>query len=360
MFRLAPVALAAGLVAALVVAGAAPAAPPGTKYTVTPLVSNIPGVAPTTDANLQNAWGLCRAATSPWWVADNGSDKTTIYNGSGQLQMIGGTPFQGVAGAPTGCVFSGIAGQFLVGTAANPTALGTSNFVFDTEDGTILAWRGGSTAAVVTVPATPGAEFKGLAISNGASGPRLYAADFGTGSVDVFDGGWHKLTLPGAFVDPNLPSGYVPFGIQTIGSRVFVTYGIQNGTDELDRPAAGIVDVYDLDGVFLHRVATHGHLNAPWGLAQAPAGWGAFGGDLLVGNFGDGSINAYAEQPDGSWEFVATMRDSSGKQLTIDGLWALEFGNAGSNGNPQTLYFTAGPNDEADGLFGTITPTPTS
>jgi uncharacterized protein (TIGR03118 family) len=209
----------------------------------------------------------------------------------------------------------------------------------------------------VTVPATPGAEFKGLAISNGPSGARLYATDFGNGRVDVFDGGWHNVTTPGEFVDPGLPKGFAPFGIQTIGSRVFVTYGIQGPDgDEVDKPAAGIVDVYDLDGVFLHRVATRGLLSAPWGLAQAPAGWGAFGGDLLVGNFGDGRINAFAEQPDGSFEYAGTVRDDSGTKLSIDGLWALEFGNSASNGNPHTLYFTAGPNDEADGLFGSITP----
>jgi uncharacterized protein (TIGR03118 family) len=357
MFRFALAALAAGLVAAFVFAGAAPAAPPGTTYTVTRLVSNVPGVAPVTDPNVQNAWGLTRSATSPWWIADNGSDMTSLYTGAGVLVQIGGLTAQGVPGAPTGTVFSGIPGQFLVGTTASPTTLGTSNFIFDAEDGTISAWRGGSTAALVTVPASNGAEFKGLAISNRPSGPRLYAADFGTGHVEVFDGGWHNVTAPGAFVDPNLPSGYAPFGIQTIGTRVFVTYGLQGpGGDEIDRPAAGIVDVYDLDGVFLHRVASHGLLNAPWGLAQAPAGWGAFGGDLLVGNFGDGMIHAYQEQPDGSFEFDGAVRGADGKKLTIDGLWALEFGNSGSNGNPQTLYFTAGPNDEADGLFGSITP----
>jgi uncharacterized protein (TIGR03118 family) len=357
MFRIAPAALAAGLVAAFVFAGAAPAAQPDTKYTVTPLVSNVPGVAPVTDPNVQNAWGLTRSATSPWWFADNGANLTSVYTGAGALVQIGGLNAQGVPGAPTGAVFSGIAGQFLVGTTAAPTALNTSNFVFDAEDGTISAWRGGSTAALVTVPATAGTSFKGLAISNGAAGPRLYAADFGNGIVKVYDGSWTNVTAPGAFVDPKLPKGFAPFGIQTIGSRVFVTYGIQGPDgDEVDEPGAGIVDVYDLNGVFLHRVASRGVLDAPWGLAQAPAGWGALGGDLLVGNFGDGRIHAFKEEADGSFKHDGYVRDEHGLKLTIDGLWALEFGNAGSNGNPQTLYFTAGPNDESDGLFGTITP----
>jgi uncharacterized protein (TIGR03118 family) len=268
---------------------------------------------------------------------------------------IGGLNAQGVPGAPTGAVFSGIAGQFQVGTTASPTTLGTSNFIFDSEDGTISAWRGGSTAALVTVPATAGAEFKGLAISNGPSGPRLYATDFGNGRVDVFDGGWNLITPPGAFVDRKLPKGFAPFGIQTIESRVFVTYGIQGSNgDEVDRPGAGIVDAYDLNGTFLQRVASRGPLNAPWGLAQAPSDWGRASGDLLVGNFGDGKIHAFREDAKGHFRPEGTLRGEDGKKLKIDGLWALEFGNSGLNGDPQTLFFTAGPNDEDDGLFGTI------
>jgi uncharacterized protein (TIGR03118 family) len=360
LFRLAPVALAAALVTALVTAGAAPASQPDTKYKLTPLVSNVPGLAPVTDANVENAWGLARSATSPWWIVDNGTNKSSVYNGAGALVAIGGVNAQNVSGAPTGAVFSGISGQFTVGTDAAPTTLLQSNFIFDAEDGTISAWRGAPSARV-TVPATAGTSFKGLAISNGAPGPRLYAADFGNGAVKVFDGGWNNVTAPGAFVDPKLPDGFAPFGIQTIGSRVFVTYGIRGPDgDEVDEPGAGIVDVYDLNGVFLHRVASRGVLNAPWGLAQAPAGWGALAGDLLVGQFGDGRIQAFKELPDGSWQHDGYVRDEHGLKLVIDGLWALEFGNGGSNGNGQTLYFTAGPNDENDGLFGTITPKPAS
>ncbi len=199
-------------------------------YAVTPLASDVPGLAPTTDANLKNTWGLARSATSPWWIANNGSASTSVYTGSGALVTVGGLNAQGVPGDPTGAVFSGIAGQFQVGTTASPTTLGTSNFVFDGEDGTISAWRGGSTAALVTVDmSSSGAVFKGLAISNGASGPRLYATDFAQGAghsrVDVFDGSWNPVNTPGAFVDPRLPKHYGPFGIQTIGDRVFVTYG---------------------------------------------------------------------------------------------------------------------------------------
>jgi uncharacterized protein (TIGR03118 family) len=352
----------AALVAALstvALAAAAPltAAPSSSQYTVTPLASDVPGVAPTLDPSLVNGWGLARSAGSPWWVADNGTDKTTIYNGAGVLQMIGGAAFQTVESAPTGAVFSGIAGQFQVGTTASPTTLGTSNFVFAGEDGTIRAWRGGSTAALATVPAN-GAIYKGLAITPPTTAPPLlYAADFKNARVDVFNGAWHLVTEPGAFVDPDLEQGYAPFGIQTIGDRIFVSYAKQDeaGEDEIAGQGRGFVDAYDLQGNLLARVAQHGQLNAPWGLALASPGFGRFGGDLLVGNFGDGEINAYEELDNGHFEHRGTLRDADGTKLAIDGLWALEFGNAGNNGTPDQLFFTAGPEDETHGLFGRIT-----
>ena len=361
MHRFVPAALAATIAFALLAVAAAPAAPPGNRYAVTPLASDVPGLAPVTDANLQNTWGLARSATSPWWIANNGTASTSVYTGAGARVDIGGLAAQGVPGDPTGAVFSGISGQFQVGTTASPTTLGASNFIFDGEDGTISAWRIGSTAALVTVPSF-GAVFKGLAISNGSSGPRLYATDFAQGPghsrVDVFDGSWSPVNTPGAFVDPRLPKHYGPFGIQTIGDRVFVTYAKQEAgsDDEAHGRGLGIVDAYDLDGQLMGRVAQHGQLDAPWGLAWAPASFGRFGGDLLVGNFGDGQINAYQETPNGHFEHRGTLRAAGHGKLSIDGLWALEFGNAGANGNPDTLFFTAGINDEADGLFGTITP----
>jgi uncharacterized protein (TIGR03118 family) len=357
-FMLRAVLITAVLSTALVAAAPLPAAAPGNQYTVTPLVSDVPGAAAATDPNLVNAWGLARSAMSPWWVADNGTQKTTVYNASGVLVMIGGVPFQDVANHPTGAVFSGIAGQFQVGTTVSPTTLGTSNFIFDGEDGTIRAWRGGSTAALVTADrSNVNAIYKGLAIAQPTPGqPLLYAADFHNARVDVFNGAWQLVTPPGAFVDPTLDPGYAPFGIQTIGARVFVSYAKQDADaeDEIAGRSRGFVDAYDLQGNFVARVATHGQLNAPWGLALAPASFGAFGGDLLVGNFGDGQINAY-EEVDGVFEHRGTLRDDEGSKLAIDGLWALEFGNAGQNGDQNTLFFTAGPDDEMHGLFGTIT-----
>jgi uncharacterized protein (TIGR03118 family) len=346
------------LALALVAALHAAAGPPGAAYTVTPLVSDIQGAAPLNDADLVNGWGLARSDTSPWWVADNGPDpsssKSTLYTGAGAKVPL----TVNVLGGPTGAVFAGVADNFLIGTDSDPTPL-AAKFIFATENGDIRAWQGGSTALVApTTGIADGAVFKGLAIAQPTPGnPLLYATDFHNAQVDVFNGAWQNVTPPGSFIDPNLPSGYAPFGIQAIGSDILVTYGKQDADahDELDGQGLGFVDEYDLQGNLVARVASHGQLNGPWGLAMAPASFGRFKGDLLVGNFGDGQINAYVSG-NGGWHHAGTLRSPSGGKLVIDRLWALEFGNAGMNGNPDTLFFTAGPNDESDGLFGTITP----
>jgi uncharacterized protein (TIGR03118 family) len=350
--------VAAVLSLALVAALQAAAGPPGGDYTVTALASNIPGAAPVTDPDLVNGWGLTRSATSPWWVADNGPDpstsKSTLYNQVGAKQAL----TVNVLGGPTGAVFAGVSGNFLIASTASGT-LAPASFIFATEAGDIRAWRGGSTTALVapTTGIAAGAVFKGLAIAQPTpANPLLYATDFHNAQVDVFNGAWQNVTPPGAFVDPNVPDGYAPFGIQTIGSDVFVTYGKKDAAahDEVDGQSLGFVDEYDLQGNLVARVAQRGQLNAPWGLAMAPASFGRYAGDLLVGNFGDGQINAYANG-NGGWHHDGTLRSPDAGKLVIDRLWALEFGNAGSNGDPNTLFFTAGPNDESDGLFGTVT-----
>jgi uncharacterized protein (TIGR03118 family) len=316
------------------------------SFTVVPLVSDQPGVAPNTDPNLVNAWGLTSSPTSPWWVSDNGTNKSTLYRGSdGQPQAL----VVNVHNAPTGTVFNPTTAFAL------PTG-GKALFLFDTEEGKVLGWNGAQgTTAVVVADLDDGAIYKGLAISNGAAGPRLYAADFHNAKVDVFDGTFGLVQNSG-FDDPALPSGYAPFGIQTIGNRVFVSYAQQDADaeDEVAGQGKGFVDAYDLGGNLVGRVAQHGQLNAPWGLALAPSTFGRFAGDLLVGNFGDGQINAYAELGNGHFEHRGELRDSSGKSLSIDGLWALEFGQGGNNGPAGTLFFTAGPDDETHGLFGQI------
>ncbi len=321
-----------------------------TSFSMVPLVSDQPGVAPNTDPNLVNAWGLTSSPTSPWWVSDNGTDKSTLYRGSDGMSFPLGNPLVvNVHNAPTGTVFNPTAGFVL------PTG-GKALFLFDTEEGKVLGWNGG-TNAVVVANLDDGAIYKGLAIADTVAGPRLYAADFHNAKVDVFDGSF-GLVPDSGFVDPALPSGYAPFGIQTIGDRVFVTYAKQDADaeDEIAGQGKGFVDAYDLAGNLVSRVAQHGQLNAPWGLAIAPGSFGRFAGDLLVGNFGDGQINAYEELGNGHFAHRGELRDESGKSLSIDGLWALEVGQGGNNGPAGTLFFTAGPAGETHGLFGQLNP----
>jgi uncharacterized protein (TIGR03118 family) len=350
-----PLVLAAALMVAVAVTAVTAAASGEGRYTVHPLFSDVPGAAAGTDTNLVNGWGLAAGPTSPWWVADNGTDKATVYTAAGANAGL----VVAVGGGPTGEVFNGTTGF----TVTNGVVSGRASFIFASEDGTIRGWSptvpAGSRVAQVAVDGSVwGAIYKGLAIATTAAGPRLYAADFHNGNVDVFDGSFTKLTVPGAFTDPWLKKGYAPFGIQTIGSRVFVSYAKQDADaeDEIAGQGLGYVDVYSTEGVLLHRVAQHGALNAPWGLALAPADFGRFSGDLLVGNFGDGRIHGYAEQADGSFENEGPLKSEGGKPLSIDGLWALEFGLGGTaNGPKNTLFFTAGPDDESHGLFGSIT-----
>src|SRR3989475_3964449 len=337
-------------VLALVAVPASAVAVPGT-YTVKALVSNNGVPVTTVDARLQNAWGLVAGPGTPWWVSDNGADFSTLYNATGVKRNLNVS----VDGAPTGIVFNGDSTSFRVGPN-NAGAL----FIFATEGGTIAGWHPSlGTASQVKVDSSEGgAVYKGLAIATAAMGPQLYATDFHNARVDVFNATWAAISPAGGFVDPKIPAGYAPFGIQTIGARIFVTFSKQGpgAKDEIDGQGLGLVDAFDTDGNLLVRVAQHGQLNAPWGLALAPASFGRFGGDLLVGNFGDGHVNAYQELPDGTFGLIGALRTADGRKLAIDGLWALQFGHGTVNNGPiDKLFFTAGPNDEADGLFGTIT-----
>src|SRR6059036_9110 len=321
------------------------------RYIVTALVSNngVPGTP--VDARLLNAWGLVAGPGTPWWVSDNGADFSTLYNATGVKRNLNVS----VDGAPTGIVFNGDSTSFRAGPS-NAGAL----FIFATEGGTIAGWNPslGTASQVMADSSGAGAIYKGLAIATTATGPQLYATDFHNARVDVFDATWAAVQTAGGFVDPKIPAGYAPFGIQTIGARIFVTFAKQGpgAKDEIDGQGLGFVDAFDSDGNLLARVAQHGQLNAPWGLALAPANFGGFSGDLLVGNFGDGQINAYEEIANGKFEHRGEFRGTDGKALSIDGLWALQFGHGATNNGPtNTLFFTAGPNDESEGLFGSIT-----
>lgn len=323
------------------------------------LVSNLPGRAAVTDANLRNPWGLSRSATSPWWVSDNGTGLATLYNGEGARFPLA-SPLvvtipapDGGTSAPTGTVFNG-SGGFMISAGGKS---GSSLFLFATEDGTIV---GGNpqvnpTNGVIAVNRSSfGAVYKGLAIATTSGGTFIYAANFHDAKVEVYDQTFSPVNHSGAFVDPKIPAGYAPFGIQNIAGQIFVTYAKQKLPDKKDDqagPGHGFVDVFSPSGVFVKRLISHGHLNSPWGLALAPADFGTFSNKLLVGNFGDGRINVYDPL---TGKFEGRLKNSEDRPIKIDGLWALAFGNDANAGKHNELFFTAGINDEADGLFGKL------
>jgi uncharacterized protein (TIGR03118 family) len=332
----------------LLAASAAFAAEPGNSYHQRNLVSNGGVPAEHVDTDLVNGWGLAASAAGPWWVNAADAGKSLLYNGEGVKNAL----VVAVPGAPTGIVFNGGPG-FVI------PSVGAARFLFVSEDGTISAWSPSlvpNTQAVVVVDrSAAGASYKGLAIDSTSAGTRLYAADFHNARVDVFDGAFAPVTAAGAFKDPGLPAGYAPFGIQTLAGSVFVAYAKQDeeGEDEVAGEGLGIVDKYDLAGRLLARVATGGALNAPWGMALAPAGFGRFSGKLLVGNFGNGRINVFDPV---TFEPKGHLKGTDGKAIVIDGLWGIAFGNGGTAGPATTLFFAAGPNDEEDGLFGRLDP----
>ena len=341
------------VLALVVLAGFAPPADKTNSYTVHNLVSDGTIPADHTDTNLVNGWGLVASATSPWWVADNGTAKSTLYSGTGTVLSL----VVSVPGAPTGIVFNG-GSSFVVSSGGSS---GPARFIFASEDGTISGWNPAvpppptSTQAIVAVDNSPaGAIYKGLAIATTAAGSFLYTADFHNARVDVFDGTFAPVTVPGAFTDPGLPKGFAPFGIQNLQGRIYVAYAKQdaNAEDEIAGEGLGFVDVFDTSGMFLARVASRDALNAPWGLAIAPAGFGRFSGNLLVGNFGDGRINAFDLA---TFEPRGHLKTADHKPLKVDGLWGIGFGNGVGSGPTTTLYFAAGPDDESHGLFGSIT-----
>jgi uncharacterized protein (TIGR03118 family) len=303
----------------------------------TDLISDQPGHALLTDPDLVNAWGLAAGPTTPLWVAANGTDKTVIYNNGGGT----GTPTKlfsvdVTGGAPTGQVFNGT------------SAFGGAAFMLSSEAGKITAWSmtSGTTADVVAKRRR--AVYKGLAIA----GTRLYATDFRHGRVDVWDGAFHRVKHAG-FRDRRIPHGYAPFGIKAIGARIIVTYAKQDADaeDDVAGRGHGFVDSFSRRGHLRKRLVRHGRLNSPWGLVKAPSGFGRFSGDLLVGNFGNGAINAYSAR---SGHFKGALRVDH-KRLRIPGLWDLSFGNA-VFGGPQNLVFSAGPGHEQHGLVGVISP----
>jgi len=344
--------VAVAIAAAVLVVGAASGGIADDVFTTHDLVSDTSGSAPATDASLVNGWGLSAGPTTPWWVSDNGTKTSTLYNGSGAKQAL----TVAVPGAPTGTVFSGSATDFVVSQTGKS---GAARFLFATEGGTILGWSPAVNAATA-IPgvdrSSAGAVYKGLTTMS----DRLYATDFHNGHVDVFDATFNPVTSA-TFSDPKLPAGYAPFGIQALNGSIFVTYAKQDAgkKDAVAGDGNGYVDQFTPDGQFVARVAPGGRKNAPsnapWGLALAPSSFGVFSGDVLVGNFGNGRISAYKDLGGGKWVYKGQLRKGDQTLITIDGLWAIAFGNGAAGGPTTTLYFAAGPSAEKHGLFGSIT-----
>ena len=370
--RQAAVIVTAGALTALgVTAASAGASPPG-GYKQINMVSDQPGVAPLTDPDLVNAWGLSASPGtdavpgSPLWVSDNGTDKTTLYAGASATTVTKVSTFPNgidvTSGAPTGQVFNSASNpnDFVVQDAAGHS--GRATFLFDSENGGIDGWNatvgatapGPSTHTEVAVKNGANAVYKGLAQAVASDGHTyLYAANFRSGRVEAYDGTFTPVELPGGlFVDTKIPAGFAPFNVQELAGRLYVSYAKQDATlhDDVAGQGNGFVDVFTNDGAFVKRLVTRGQLNSPWGLALAPASFGRFGGALLVGNFGNGKINAYNIN---NGARLGELRGTSNKPIAIDGLWALMFGNGNAAKNGE-LLFSAGPDGESHGLLGKI------
>ena len=369
--RAASLAGALAVSAALVAASPAPIAGATTNamYNQTNLVSDIPGVAPVTDPNLVNPWGMSNPPGGPLWVSDNNANVAALYTGALGTPPTPLKPAPGpepltvtvAGGAPTGQVFNGTS-NFVV---HNRMISGPSRFIFASENGDITGWAPNvpplapppfalSTRARVGV-SVPQAVYKGLAISPDPVNTLLFAANFHSGKVDVFDKTFDQVNTP-SFVDNKIPDGYAPFNVAVFGNNLYVTYAKQNAKrhDDVKGAGHGFIDVFPVTGGPARRLVSRGVLNSPWGMAMAPAGFGGFSGDLLVGNFGDGTIHAFDPT---TGALVGTMSHPDGTAIAINGLWGLIFGDA-SFGSPTTLFFSAGIGDEAHGLLGEFTPVP--
>jgi len=328
-------------------------------YSQTNLVTSMKSLkAKIHDKNLLNPWGLVQGPT-PFWISDNNAGVSTLYSGDGRIFKVADgrkkVPFvvtipppgnSTAAAAPSGVVFNGTVADF-DGDA----------FIFSAEDGTISGWQeSDGTGALLhvdnsAVPASAtGAVYKGLALATLNGHQFIYATNFRSGNVDVFDSSYNPASLTGTFTDPDPITGFAPFGITLLGGNLWVSYAMQDPPkhDPVHQAGAGYINIFTTDGVFVQRFATGGNLNAPWGMVLTPASFGPLGGDYWIGNFGDGAINAF----DTSGNSVGQPTDKKGKPLNVDGLWALVFGNGSNRAKTTSLYFTAGPNMESEGIFG--------
>lgn len=325
-----------------------------TRFKATIVVSDGAITAPHTDANLKNAWGVAFNPNGFVWVANNGTQTATLYDGNGVVQtlVVSIPPTATGPANPTGIVFSN--GPDLV--IARNGKSGAAAFLFAGEGGSITAWAPAvdmTHAFTVIDSSASGAVYKGLAIASTSAGHRLYATDFHNNKIDVFNGTFTPMTVPGGFKDAQLPAGFAPFGIQTIGSKIYVTFAKQDAAAHDDVPGAGngFVDVFDVDGNLIQRLAPNNSLNAPWGIALAPGNFGTLSNDILIGNFGDGTVNAFDST---TGVFVGQLLNTDGNPFSQRGLWGMQFGNNLNAQPSNTLFFAAGPNFEADGVYGRL------
>jgi len=345
-----------------------------TAFTDTALVSDkaeVVATGDTIDANLQNPWGIAVAPGLPFWIADNNSNLSTLYSGTGEIetQTVTGAADVGIAipasaagvqANPTGQVYNGNGG-FLVTTSKG---LESALFMFDGEGGTIAAWAQDSGATAVTAyddGVANGADhavYKGLALGTVNGATYLYATDLHNNKVDVFDTNFSKpADMQGKFIDPNIPAGFVPFGIAALNGQLYVAFAKQDSEkhDEITGAGLGYVDIFDFSGNLVSQFASAGALNAPWGMAIAPAGFGPLEGDVLIGNFGDGTINIFTPNGTALATSVGHLMGSNGAAMAFAGLWSLVFGNGDSDKPVTTLFYTAGFADQTDGVFGSLT-----
>ncbi len=351
------------------------------------LVADTPGNADVTDANLVNPWGIAASATGPFWISDNGSGLATVYSTNGSttisiaslvVQVPAGAgmqqstptpdpgspnpspgspnpypypyPYKVSRAATSGASLAPVTGQ----VANTTTGFGKAVFLFCAEDGTISSWSSGSSAAIAVDNSPTGAVYKGMALGGTATAPRLYVANFNAATVEAYDTSFTAVSLgASAFVDPQIPSGFAPFNIASLNGNLYVSYAKQDSAkhDDVPGPGNGYVDIFDMNGVLKTRLIAGGALNSPWGIAIAPANFGAFSNMLLVGNFGGGNINAYDPAIGTS---LGALQNPAGPAISISGLWALQVGNGHSGGDANAVYFTAGPGGEAHGLFGSL------
>lgn len=322
-------------------------------FTQVNLVSDVPGAAPLTDPNVVNAWGITLGPTTPLWVNGNGSDVSMLFGGgvnAGPVNKVLEVPIPG--GAPTGQMFNDTTDFPVTGTGGTAPA----RFIFVGESGDLNAWNPTATPGPAILQShVEGAVYKGMTIWHSPLGNFVLAADFRNGRIDVFDHAFKRLPLADSFFnDRHLPRGYAPFNVAAFGDSVYVSYAKQapGGVDQVDGRGLGFVDVYTDFGQHVRRIASAGSLNAPWGMTMAPASFGSLAGSLLVGNFGDGRINAYDPR---TGHFRGQLLGADRRPITIDGLWGLLPGTA-TTGGVDALWFAAGPEDEAHGLVGQIRP----